>query len=104
MIRIEVSEDLISEKLCVHVEDFETKVQIDQCGDARTSHHLSASIYSQVANSDENIARLVLVSRKLQNQLDAIVPGLFSQLPPDDPNAADAMRILALADELEAMR
>ena len=104
MIRIEVSEDHISKRLCVHVEDYETKVQIDQCGDAHTAHHLSASIYSQVDNSDENLARLVLVSRKIQNQLDAIVPGLFNHLPPDDPNAADAMRILSIADELEAMR
>ena len=104
MIRIEVSEDHISKKLCVHVEDYETKVQIDQCGEAHAVHHLSASIYSQVANSNENIARLVLVSRKLQNQLDAIVPGLFNQLPPDDPSSADAMRILSIADEMEAAR
>jgi len=44
----------------------------------------------------------VLFARKVQNQLDAIVPGLFNQLPPDDPHAADAMRILALANEMEA--
>ena len=102
MIRIEVSEDHISKKLCVHAEDYATKVHLDKEGQAHTSHHLAASIYSQMQSTDENLARLVLLARKMQNQLDAIVPGLFSQLPPDDPNAADAMRILALADELEA--
>ena len=104
MLRIDVSENHLDRSICVHAEDYATKVHLDKEGQAHTSHHLAASIYSQMQSTDENLTRLVLLARKMQNQLDAIVPGLFNQLPPDDPNAADAMRILALADELEAMR
>ena len=102
MIRLEITEDFLTKRICVHAEDYATKVHLDKEGQAHTSHHLAASIYSQMQSTDENLARLVLLARKVQNQLDAIVPGLFNQLPPDDTNAADAMRILALADELEA--
>ena len=102
MIRLEITEDFLSKILCIYAEDYATKVHLDKEGQAHTSHHLSASFYSQMPSTDENLARLVLFARKVQNQLDAIVPGLFNQLPPDDPHAADAMRILALANEMEA--
>ena len=98
MLRIDVSENHLDRRICVHVEDYLAKPR--KVGDEYLSgDYLSASVYTQYPMTDETMARLVLVVRKMQNQLDAIIPGLFSPVPDDE--AADAMRILGLANELD---